>query len=219
MKKASFYFLFKRAFTTGIALLFFCALMIFCGCYSEKNRSVYVSLDGTKVSPKTLSISVNKKPARIQFSEADGELYLAFGNKIYDCYTVSLSGTVSTDMAKNAATPLDENGNIVNPNNESGEENIALFTDYITFAFPVTPVTKTIAQGTDEKLSALEKNRTINGYYLLNYKWLYISPDKQNISTFNHPNSNYFYIKTYNYKNELTSEFLIHLSYDIVFTE
>lgn len=211
MKKASFLFLFILS-----CAVIFCPLA---GCTTEQNKSVLVSLDGTKVCPQTLSVSVNTEPALVQFDSTKPELFETFGNKTYNCFNIYLAGSVDISVAKNSAIPLDANGLSVAPsaNTTPPDAEVDYFTDYFTFSFPISQNTATIKFGTDGKLEALNKNRRIDGLYYLNFKWLYISPDKTQIKIYPYPNANYFYIETRNTNNTVLQEFLIHLTFDVSF--
>ena len=189
---------------------------LFVGCQSGQSSSpfIIVSLDSSAISSPSLSVSVSSSLSKISFSEKLSSLKSVFGTETYDLYNVTISGIAIIDNIIISAIPTNENGETVNA---SQTDQIAYYTDYFSLKFKTTSLIKTISIGEPNNSEAINKNRLIDGYYLLNLKWLKLSKNKETATTFDYGNSNYMLIETKDANNQTLEKFMLHLTFDIIF--
>ena len=207
----------KRVINYGFIIIFcFSFIFLFCACENQDKPKFIASLSTTKVSNESLSLSFNSEPALIQFSqETTPNLHEVFGGETYNLINICLSGIVSKEQAKLSATPIKEDGSIWTE--QDNPEDLFCYTDYFQFAFKITDITKTIRFNKSEPFLSLNKNRVINNYYYMNFKWLNLSADQETIKSYEYDNENYIYVETKDYESMDELKFLIHLTFDLQF--
>jgi|GEM_PF-5877295 len=206
----------KRILTIlTVILLVFSLTLIGCSNSSGNGKKAFASITSTRAQTAAMAVSVNSEPSRISFSSSQPGLRAKFGSKTYNYYNVCLSGLVSLSDIYLSSIPTAENGETIT--NAADIENISYYTDYFTFAFPITSDAQTIKIGVENASQTIDKNHLINGYYYLNLKWLKLSTDKSIAEVYNYANSNYILIEVKNSQNETLLEFILHITYDLTF--
>ena len=202
----------------GLCLIFFIFIFatILAGCEeSTEITKVNASIASSSLSSSSLNISINSDPSKIAFSNKLPTLNEAFGSNSYDFYTLGLSGIINLDDAYINAIPTKSDGKTITSSDD--ENDLAYFTDYLTFSFKVQSDVRTIKVGIDSPFMAIEKNRLINGFYYLNFKYLYLSSDKNTAKAFDYGLDNFIYIETKNNEDLTLNKFILKLSYDLLF--